>query len=78
MVTNQKIFVQTLQVVSPKSQGVTLPSRVHTTIGQFSASRNETKLTCHQLTAVSQQNLYVIVHKQMKESRQNFVICVAR
>jgi len=29
-------------------------------------------LTCHQLTAVSQQDLYVIVHKQMKESRQNF------
>ena len=78
MVTNQKIFVQIIQVTSPLSQGVTSPSRVHTTIGQLSVSKNETKLMCHQLTAVSQQDLYVIVYKQMKRSRQNFVITVVR
>ncbi len=42
------------------------------TMGQLSASRNEIKLTCHQLAAVLHQSLYAIVYKQMKRSRQNF------
>jgi len=44
--------VQIIQAMSSLLQGVTSPSRVHTTMGQLSTSKNETKLTCHQLTAV--------------------------
>ncbi len=55
MVTNKRIFVQIIQVMSYQSQGVMSPSKVHTTVGQLSASKNKIKLQYYQLGSGSTQ-----------------------